>query len=167
MCHKKVEIVTKTCPRSILSPIAFSPPFNIREIKSDYFDGEDIVIGGIVFNHRYDNDDGDDSADTIQYDKKCHLSVVVKVTKYDNNDKNNQYDKNDKNAFSAWSSGSPKASFCCPHMASVIESVVSMPEQLESDFGSLLKAVLFCPILFYFVFDCSILSLSMIDSTDA
>ena len=115
----------------------------------------------------YDNDDGDDCAGTIQYDKKCLLSVVVKVTKYDNNDKNNQYDKNDKNAFSAWSSGSPKASFCCPHMASVIESAVSMPEQLESDFGSTLKAVLVCPILFYFVFDCSILSLSMIDSTDA
>ena len=52
-------------------------------------------------------------------------------------------------------------------MASVIESVVSMPEQLESDFGSLLKAVLFCPILFYFVLDCPILSVSMIDSTDA
>ena len=115
----------------------------------------------------YDNDEGDDCAGTIQYDKKCLLSVVVKVTKYDNNDKNNQYDKNDKNAFSAWSSGSPKASFCCPHMASVIESAVSMPEQLESDFGSTLKAVLVCPILFYFVFDCPILSLSMIDSSDA
>ena len=66
MCHKKVEIVTKTCPRSILSPIAFSPPFNIREIKSDYFDRGDS--GGIVFAHRYDNDDG---ADTIKYDKNA------------------------------------------------------------------------------------------------
>ena len=66
MCHKKVEIVTKTWPRSILSPIAFSPPFNIREIKSDYFDRGDS--GGIVFNHRYDNDDG---ADTIKYDKNA------------------------------------------------------------------------------------------------
>ena len=64
MCHKKVEIVTKTWPRSILSPIAFSPPFNIREIKSDYFDGGDS--GGI--DHRYDNDDG---ADTIKYDKNA------------------------------------------------------------------------------------------------
>ena len=52
-------------------------------------------------------------------------------------------------------------------MASVIESAVSMPEQLESDSGSLLKAVLFCPILYYFVFDCPILSLSMIDSNNA
>ena len=95
------------------------------------------------------------------------LGVIVKVTKYDNYGKNNRYDKNDKNAFSAWSSGSPKASFCCPHMASVIESAVSMPEQLESDSGSLLEAALFCPILFYFVFDCPILSLSMIKSTDA
>ena len=93
--------------------------------------------------------------------------MIVKVTKYDNYGKNNRYDKNDKNAFSAWSSGSPKASFCCPHMASVIESAVSMPEQLESDSGSLLEAALFCPILFYFVFDCPVLSLSMIDSTDA
>ena len=33
-------------------------------------------------------------------------------------------------AFSAWSSGSPKATFCCPHISSVIESAGAMPEKL-------------------------------------
>ena len=56
----------------------------------------------IVLNHRYDNDDGDDSPETIKNDKNAPSAWSS-----DNDDDNEDMIRHDKDAFWAWSSRSP------------------------------------------------------------